>query len=186
MLECDVTETQSRDPMPHASAFPNMIWSAGGTFRIGSKHYPDEAPVYHVTVDGFRINCAGDQPRVSQFRQRHYITFVRPEGLSGCPGVDAQRRLAPIRFELLPPLSPGRAPCLADRHLDKPVGFGSPFRHYQCSVPRPRWRSFPLPECGKAHFQVGNANTASSYSGQPVPEKPIAIPMLARGSRSPR
>ena len=31
-----------------------------------------------------------------------------------------QRRLASVRAQLLPPLSPGRAPCAADRHLDQP------------------------------------------------------------------
>ena len=31
-----------------------------------------------------------------------------------------QGRLAPVRAELLPPLSPGRAPCGASRHLHKP------------------------------------------------------------------
>src|SRR6185437_2422340 len=32
----------------------------------------------------------------------------------------AQGRLAPVRPELLPPLSPGRAPCRGGRHFDKP------------------------------------------------------------------
>ena len=32
----------------------------------------------------------------------------------------AQRRLAPVRSELLPPLSPGRAPCRGGRHINKP------------------------------------------------------------------
>ena len=31
-----------------------------------------------------------------------------------------ERRLAPLRAELLPPLSPGRAPCAANRHFDEP------------------------------------------------------------------
>ena len=34
-----------------------MIWIPGGTFRMGSdKHYPEEAPVHRVTVDGFFID----------------------------------------------------------------------------------------------------------------------------------
>ena len=32
----------------------------------------------------------------------------------------AQRRLAPMRAQLLPPLSPGRAPCRARRHINQP------------------------------------------------------------------
>jgi formylglycine-generating enzyme required for sulfatase activity len=36
---------------------PGMIWLAGGTFRMGSdEHYPEEAPVHRVTVDGFWID----------------------------------------------------------------------------------------------------------------------------------
>src|SRR5215216_6152066 len=32
----------------------DMIWLPGGTFRMGSdQHYPEEAPVHRVTVDGF-------------------------------------------------------------------------------------------------------------------------------------
>jgi len=34
-----------------------MIWLPGGTFRMGSdQHYPEEAPVHRVTVDGFFID----------------------------------------------------------------------------------------------------------------------------------
>jgi formylglycine-generating enzyme required for sulfatase activity len=35
----------------------DMIFVAGGTYRMGSdKHYPEEAPVHCVTVDGFHID----------------------------------------------------------------------------------------------------------------------------------
>jgi formylglycine-generating enzyme len=38
---------------------PDMVWIAGGTFRMGSdRHYPEEAPVHRVTVDGFWIDRA--------------------------------------------------------------------------------------------------------------------------------
>jgi formylglycine-generating enzyme required for sulfatase activity len=34
--------------------FPDMIWIAGGSFRMGSDvHYPEEAPAHRVSVDGF-------------------------------------------------------------------------------------------------------------------------------------
>jgi formylglycine-generating enzyme required for sulfatase activity len=34
-----------------------MVWIPGGTFRMGSdQHYPEEAPVHRVTVDGFWID----------------------------------------------------------------------------------------------------------------------------------
>ena len=52
----------------------DMIWVPSGTFRMGSdKHYPEEAPVHRVTVDGFWI----DRTPVTntQFRQ-----FVRQTG----------------------------------------------------------------------------------------------------------
>ncbi|HKH53116.1 MAG TPA: formylglycine-generating enzyme family protein [Mycobacterium sp.] len=35
----------------------DMVWVEGGTFRMGSdRHYPEEAPVHRVTVDGFWID----------------------------------------------------------------------------------------------------------------------------------
>src|SRR5262249_54977250 len=42
---------------PQAPPKPDMIRIPGGTFRMGSdKHYPEEAPVHRVTVNGFWID----------------------------------------------------------------------------------------------------------------------------------
>jgi formylglycine-generating enzyme len=40
-----------------APPFPDMVWIPGGTFAMGSdRHYPEEAPVHPVSVDGFWID----------------------------------------------------------------------------------------------------------------------------------
>src|SRR5690242_10137267 len=40
-----------------SSAPENMVWLAGGTFRMGSDHhYPEEAPAHKVKVSGFWIS----------------------------------------------------------------------------------------------------------------------------------
>jgi formylglycine-generating enzyme required for sulfatase activity len=59
--------------------YPEMVKVAGGTFWMGSdKHYPEEAPVHHVTVDGFWI----DRTPVTNWdflkfvNETGYITFA--------------------------------------------------------------------------------------------------------------
>jgi arylsulfatase A-like enzyme len=51
-----------------------MVWISGGTFRMGSNdHYPEEAPVHRVAVDGFWIDRTPVTNR--QFKQ-----FVKATG----------------------------------------------------------------------------------------------------------
>jgi formylglycine-generating enzyme len=51
-----------------------MVWIPGGTFRMGSdKHYPEEAPVHRVTVDGFWL----DRLPVTN---RQFRAFVKATG----------------------------------------------------------------------------------------------------------
>jgi formylglycine-generating enzyme len=43
---------------PRAFPHPDMIHIPGGTFHMGSdRHYPEEAPVHRVTVEGFWIDA---------------------------------------------------------------------------------------------------------------------------------
>ena len=57
-----------------ASASGEMAWIEGGTFRMGSdRHYPEEAPIHRVSVDGFWIDRTSVTNR--QFRE-----FVRATG----------------------------------------------------------------------------------------------------------
>jgi formylglycine-generating enzyme required for sulfatase activity len=51
-----------------------MIWVPGGTFRMGSdRHYPEEAPVHSVSVDGFWM----DRTPVTN---RQFRTFIEATG----------------------------------------------------------------------------------------------------------
>ena len=52
----------------------SMVRIPGGTFRMGSNdHYPEEAPVHHVTVNGFWI----DRTTVTN---RQFKAFVKATG----------------------------------------------------------------------------------------------------------
>jgi formylglycine-generating enzyme len=75
-------ETKSlsdRAQSSEALAGEGMLYVPGGTFRMGSdRHYPEEAPVHRVTVDGFWIDRTPVTNR--QFRKfvnaTGYVTFA--------------------------------------------------------------------------------------------------------------
>jgi sulfatase modifying factor 1 len=74
MRLADATSSSARRQQ-HA----DMLVVPGGTFRMGSdKHYPEEAPVHRVTVDGFRMDRTPVTNR--QFREfveaTGYVTFA--------------------------------------------------------------------------------------------------------------
>jgi formylglycine-generating enzyme len=87
-----------------AKARSGMAFVPGGTFRMGSdKHYPEEAPVHWVSVDGFWIDRTPVTNR--QFRKfveaTSYVTFAEiapnPEDYLGAlPDILKAGSLRPI------------------------------------------------------------------------------------------
>ena len=71
---------------------PNMIWIPGGTFRMGSdRHYPEEAPVHRVSVDGFWI----DRTPVTNRQFREFVR--RDRATSRSPKFRRTQRTIPAR-----------------------------------------------------------------------------------------
>lgn len=68
------TDIERNDQPSNDRRTGDMGWLPGGTFRMGSdNHYPEEAPVHRVTVDGFWIDRTPVTNR--QFKQ-----FVKATG----------------------------------------------------------------------------------------------------------
>jgi len=66
----------------------DLVFVAGGTFRMGSdKHYPEEAPAHRVAVDGFWIDRTPVTNR--QFRkfvnETGHVTFAEIPPDAKCP-----------------------------------------------------------------------------------------------------
>jgi len=89
-----------------------LVWIDGGSFRMGSEdHYPEEAPVHNVAVDGFWI-------RPTQVTNREFAEFVDASGYVTV----AERPLDPADYPAVPRpnLVPG---SLVFTMSDGPVDF---------------------------------------------------------------
>src|ERR1044072_8847217 len=79
-----IVQPSQREVANVVGATAAMIFIPGGTFRMGSDtHYPEEAPVHRVTVDGFWIDPTPVTNR--EFRKfvnaTHHVTFaeIKPD-----------------------------------------------------------------------------------------------------------
>src|SRR5262249_27424210 len=75
MREFDLAGTRPDFAQMPGAPRSNMIRVPGGTFRMGSdRHYPEEAPAHHVTVDGFWI----DRTPVTNREFRRVVNATAP------------------------------------------------------------------------------------------------------------
>ena len=86
-------------PGPDTATASELVTVPGGVFRMGSAdHYPEEAPVHQVAVDGFRMST-------TTVTNRRFAAFVDATGYVTV----AERPLDPAEFPGAPPenLVPG-------------------------------------------------------------------------------
>src|SRR5690348_18036883 len=92
MTESISKQNEQQQAPPTPAPDENMVWIPGGTYLMGSNHhYPEEAPVHYVTVDGFWM----DSYTVTNEQFQHfveetgYVTVAeRPINPVDYPGVD--------------------------------------------------------------------------------------------------
>src|SRR5580704_12432057 len=106
-----------------ADAHAGMVFVPGGTFRMGSdKHYPEEAPVHRVTVDGFWIDRA-------PVTNREFRKFVNATGYVAFAEISPNLRTIPVRCRTcsrLPRSSSRRLRIRSTRATEANGGISSP------------------------------------------------------------
>ncbi len=123
--------TPARPPQGATPVTDSMVWIPGATFVMGSdRHYPEEAPVCKVTVDGFWIDPGPLTNReFGRFVRKtgHVTVAERPPEAADYPGAKPEM-LVPFSAVFVPPR---HRVSLADPHnWWKPVS-GADWRHPQ-------------------------------------------------------
>lgn len=71
MLDAETRNAPGQNAVPPRDG---MVWVPGGTFRMGSDaHYPEEAPVHRVSVDGFWVQS-------TPVTNRQFRAFIEATG----------------------------------------------------------------------------------------------------------
>jgi formylglycine-generating enzyme required for sulfatase activity len=115
-------------PQPGLPPAPDMVWIPGGTFRMGSDHhYPEEAPVHEVAVDGFWM----DLYPVTNLEFKRFVEATKYVTL-------AERPPNPADFPGAPPenLVPG---SMVFRKTSGPVDLRD-YRNWWAWMPGASWR----------------------------------------------
>jgi formylglycine-generating enzyme required for sulfatase activity len=144
-----------------------MVWIPGGTFLMGSDHhYPEEAPVHQVSVEGFWIDR-------SPVTNAQFLKFVKATGHVTLAERPADPALYPDALpELLVPASIVFVPPPG------PVGQGDPYRWWQY-IPGADWRHPEGPGSSIKHrpnhpvVHVAHEDAAAyaAWSGKQLPSE---------------
>jgi sulfatase modifying factor 1 len=159
-----VSQSQTTVAPAHAPG-PDLVWIPGGTFRMGSdRHYPEEAPVHSVGVDGFWM-------RKFAVTNDEFGRFVDETGYVTV----AERPLDPTDFPGAPPenLVPG---SLVFAKTSGPVDLGD-LSQWWTWTPGACWRH---PEGSRStlegrgdhpvvHVAYEDAETYATWAGRELP-----------------
>ena len=145
-----------------------MVWRPGGTFRMGSdRHYPEEAPVHRVTVDGFWMDRTPVTNR--EFRAfveaTRYVTFaeIAPDPKDYPGALPHMLKAGSLVFS--PPNHPvdlNNFASFGGRSSSVPIGDGSYGKVVQLR-PRPR-----QPSCC-AYRVPRRAQAYAAWAGKALP-----------------
>src|SRR6185436_9786379 len=150
---------------PAAAATEEMAWIPGGSFAMGSNdHYPEEAPVHRVELDGFFIDR-------SPVTNREFARFVEETGH--------------VTFAELPPVPADYPGALPDMLYAGSLVFAPP-RHRVDTGDWSQWWKFargadwrhpqggestrkPLPEHPVVHVAFADALAYARWAGKDLP-----------------
>jgi formylglycine-generating enzyme len=163
----DTERVATIEAAPGQAPDEGMIWIPGGVFRMGSAdHYPEEAPVHDVRVDGFWM----DRDAVTN---REYAHFVDATGYVTV----AERPLDPADFPGAPAenLKPGS--MLFQRTIG-PVDLRN-YANWWAWVPGTSWRHPAGPASSLdglerhpvVHIAYADAEAYAAWAGKSLPSE---------------
>jgi sulfatase modifying factor 1 len=144
-----------------------MLWIPGGTFRMGSdRHYLEEAPAHHASVEGFWI----DRTPVTNAQFQKFVKATGHMTLAELPADPTDypdalpERLAPSSIVFIPPA--------------RPIGLGDAYQWWQY-VPGANWRHPEGPGSSikgreshpVVHVAHGDALAYASWAGKLLPSE---------------
>jgi len=161
----DTMKSRWADKTPGKQPDTNMVWIAGGQFKMGSDNfYPEEKPVQEVRVDGFWMDSF-------LVTNEQFARFVETTGYKTV----AERALDPADFPGAPKenLAPG---SMLFQKTTGPVDLDD-YRNWWAWVPGTNWRHPAGPESSLdslhnhpvVHVAYEDAESYAQWAGKQLP-----------------